>query len=110
MKEEKEFFWKDLSGRGYNGTYNTEELIAALKTECDYYETCEECNGAGEKEKTLHVGEEGMQIEMDAPVVCGFCDGTGKVLGDNSISEWAASAEVGDEYTNDTPNFVIRIK
>ena len=44
-----------------------------------HLEKCCECNGTGEKEKTLRVGQQGMEIEMDAPCTCIFCEGTGKV-------------------------------
>lgn len=36
---------------------------------------CPACKGEGAVEKNFHVGEEGMQIEVDAPVVCYVCEG-----------------------------------
>lgn len=40
-------------------------------------EPCENCNGTGEVEKTVYLGEEGMTIEADVMCVCDECDGTG---------------------------------
>ena len=37
------------------------------------------CDGAGEIEKNIWRGEEGMQIEMDVMVTCSECNGTGRV-------------------------------
>ncbi len=45
-------------------------------------EICDQCGGAGVKEKTVLVGEEGMQLEMDAPFYCWCCNGEGKVVKD----------------------------
>lgn len=43
------------------------------------YEECPDCKGEGTVEKTLHIGEEGMQLEMDAPCTCQECGGSGKL-------------------------------
>lgn len=105
---DKLFFWKDLSGRGFTNTFTEKELLEVY-SEYEYWEDCEECDGKGEIEKTFRVGDEGMKIEMDAPVVCIWCEGKKKVLSDDSLSVWIASAEVGDEKTFDA-NKIIRIK
>ncbi len=42
-------------------------------------EQCKSCNGSGEIESKLYVGQEGMQIEKDVPVICDECNGRGRV-------------------------------
>ena len=54
-----------------------DEFLSRLKGE--WKEKCEDCKGTGEIEKTIYRGEEGMEIEMDVPVVCDECDGSGKI-------------------------------
>lgn len=41
--------------------------------------TCPSCDGEGNKEVNILVGEEGMKVEADVMVDCPECDGTGKV-------------------------------
>ncbi len=105
--EDKQFFWKDLSGRGFTNTFTEQELLNALP-ECEIMEDCDDCHGTGEREMTFLRGEEGMKIEVDAPVVCMWCEGKRQVLSDDSLSQWVAHADVGDEW-KDNSNQVIRI-
>lgn len=46
---------------------------------------CENCNGTGEIEKNIFVGDEGMQIEIDAMLVCEECNGYGYLITDEKI-------------------------
>lgn len=99
---DKQFFWKDLSGRGFTNTFTLEELFDAIP---DDMIDCDECHGHGVKDKSIYIGEE---FYGDMPVECGFCE-DGKVPSDESISVWTNTAEVGDTWS-DTTNHVIRIK
>ena len=53
-------------------------ICPECREHCEFIEddTCEFCDGKGETEKTFG-GYEG-EPEYDAPVVCMFCEGTGK--------------------------------
>ncbi len=62
--------------------YINEDTVIRLRKELkDHpgYEDCPECHGEGERETTIWKGEEGMRIEMDVPIICGECNGTGKI-------------------------------
>jgi hypothetical protein len=54
-----------------------ESARAAIAKATGAKNQCEGCNGTGEVEKTIHRGDEGMEIEMDVMVECHECDGKG---------------------------------
>ena len=55
-----------------------EKARAAIAKATNSKEKCKDCYGHGEVEKTIHRGDEGMEIEMDVMVECSECDGSGK--------------------------------
>ncbi len=99
---DKQFFWKDLSGRGFTNTFTLEELFAAIP---DDMIDCDVCHGHGVKDESMYVNGE---FYGDVPQECGWCE-NGEVPSDESISIWTNSAEVGDTW-RDKANEVTRIK
>lgn len=58
-------------------------VCPTCKEDCVYvtqeeFDRCDECNGEGSVEKNFPATE--TTLEFDAPVVCMFCEGTGKVI------------------------------
>lgn len=101
----KEFFWKDLSGRGFTNTFTQEQLLAAIS---DTWVDCEECGGKGAREYSARFIDGDLYHDGEI-LECDFCEGKKQVLDDNSISVWAEQAEIGEEWS-DNANKVIRIK